>query len=102
MTWSNIILAIIRLLGPVIAEWLEDILDRASYRMSYRPSESYDAVRLVDRAIHDTPWWLLWRRMMLRRVRRAVLDHVRIIDRAVTCGEAIQPLTDSARSRYGL
>jgi hypothetical protein len=102
MTWAAIIIAIIQLLGPKIAQWLRIILLRASRSMTYRPDGAKSAVQLIDQAIAECPVWMVWRRIWLRRVRSVVADHQWAIEAAVVHGDPVPTLAPEILARYGL
>lgn len=103
MAWVSIIAAILQLLGPIIAAWLQRLLERSAERLDFAPVGAQSPVTLINAAIEDCPWWAVGRRWALYRVQRVVIDHAHKIYAASIGRETIRPIpAETLSCEYGL
>jgi hypothetical protein len=106
MTWLNVVAVLVKLLGPVLVEWLARLLDDAAREMTYNPSASpgqfdADLAALFDRA-RGKVWWFQFRKAAaLRLARQAALRRSDQIRSSAVSGTAVAPLTAEERVALG-
>ncbi len=81
MSWAAIIAVIIQVLGPLLKEWLERLLNQAAARLDGKdlpPSiiDPVEGMRLVFAEARSQLWWYQWaRHRALSRAESAMMRH---------------------------
>ena len=95
MSWAAVIAALLQVLGPVIADFLKQLLDKWLSRAAETlpaPAGPADVGRLFDAAIERTPRFAFARRSLLRAAKRVAES--RAAEVFATAGAApLAPLT---------
>jgi hypothetical protein len=106
MGWTVIIAALIRVLGPVLADWLEgctkERLENAAAKLPAADtfaSEGEAAAAVFDRAIADLPRWAKWRRNALARAKEVAVQGAVIRREPLTESEVAEGLALTAFAR---
>jgi hypothetical protein len=106
MGWAAIIAALIRVLGPVLADWLEgctkERLENAAAKLPAADtfaSEGEAAAAVFDRAIKDLPRWAKWRRKALARAKEVAVQGSAIRREPLTADEVAEGLALTAPAR---
>jgi hypothetical protein len=99
MGWAAIIAALIRVLGPVLAGWVEDCtkerLEKAAAKLPAADtyaSEGEAAAAVFDRAIKDLPRWAKWRRKALQRAKEVAVQGKKLRRAKLTAAEIAEGL----------
>jgi hypothetical protein len=102
MSWLVVLEILVRLFGPVLVEWLRELLIDAAEGMTSRPSADPETFRrdlstLFARARGRTWAWQLRKRAALRLAETAALNRSVDIFRSATSGGFVPPLSTAER-----
>ncbi len=103
MTWLSVVAVIVKLLGPLLIAWLEELLDDAAESMTNAPDRSALVFPLDLEAFFTVArkqvWWFQFRKRaalrLLERVCTVRADEVRLA--AMYHGSPLLPLTFDER-----
>jgi hypothetical protein len=101
--WLQVAEILIRLFGPLLAKWLERLLNESAREMGSRPSGDpfsfmLELDDLFDRARRKTWAWNVRKRAVLRLAGRMARERSEEIRGAALSGGFVPPLTTAERN----
>ena len=85
MTWLYLVDVLLKFFGPLLAEWLKELLDRAAVRMTASPDHygaGADLAALFDAAGEDLWWFQFRKKAVLAACRKAAVKRATALRQA--------------------
>lgn len=101
MSWAALITLLLQFFGPILAKFLEDLLNRAAERMAAPPMSYAGASgleRLFDAAADELSWWQFRKKAVLAVCRRQATAHADAFFAAAKFGSSFAPVMSPAEA----